>query len=164
MERDQKSFPTYTPRKLVKANKHVEETYIFIYFSTASFSAQLALACIYAIEKSAFEERFMGHPAFFLTATEDRFCSNAQRRVDQRDQTHYSPAAATAAPPPPPPPHTWLTLTKRFTNLKVNQKRPGLYIGAKMQLVFYQCIMTFWGMRGSKGPILMYQAHLVENQ
>ena len=46
----------------------------------------------------------MRHPVFFLTAKEDRFCSNAQRRVDQRDQTHYSPAAATAAPPSPPPP------------------------------------------------------------
>ena len=88
MERDQKSFPTYTPRKLVKANKHVlvEETYIFIYFSTASFSAQLALACIYAIEKSAFEERFMGHPAFFLTATEDRFCFNAHGAVGERPE------------------------------------------------------------------------------
>ena len=55
--------------------------------------------------------------------------------------------------------HTWLTSTKRFTNLKVNLKRLGLYIGAKMQLVsyefeyFYQCIMTFWGLRDSKGPI-----------
>ena len=37
----------------------------------------------------------MGHPAFFLTATEDRFCSNAHRlgggavgeQRDQRDQT-----------------------------------------------------------------------------
>ena len=42
-------------------------------------------------------------------------------------------------------------------------------IGAKMQLVsyefeyFYQCIMTFWGLRDSKGPILMHQAHLVQN-
>ena len=65
--------------------------------------------------------------------------------------------------------HTWLTSTKRFTNLKVNLKRLGLYIGAKMQLVsyefeyFYQCIMTFWGLRDSKGPILMHQAHLVQN-
>ena len=67
------------------------------------------------------------------------------------------------------PPHTWLTSTKRFTNLKVNLKHLGLYIGAKMQLVsyefeyFYQCIMTFWGLRDSKGPILMHQAHLVQN-
>ena len=35
----------------------------------------------------------MRHPVFFLTAKEDRFCSNAQRRGDQRDQTH-SPTAA----------------------------------------------------------------------
>ena len=34
--------------------------------------------------------------------------------------------------------HTWLTSTKRFTNLKVNLKRLGLYIGAKMQLVSYE--------------------------
>ena len=34
--------------------------------------------------------------------------------------------------------HTWLTLMKMFTNLKVNQKRPGLYIGAKMQLVSHE--------------------------
>ena len=66
-------------------------------------------------------------------------------------------------------PHTGLPSTKRFTNLKVNLKRLGLYIGAKMQLVsyefeyFYQCIMTFWGLRDSKGPILMHQAHLVQN-
>ena len=66
-------------------------------------------------------------------------------------------------------PHTGLTSMKRFTNLKVNLKRLGLYIGAKMQLVsyefeyFYQCIMTFWGLRDSKGPILMHQAHLVQN-
>ena len=65
--------------------------------------------------------------------------------------------------------HTRLTSTKRFTNLKVNLKRLGLYTGAKMQLVsykfeyFYQCIMTFWGLRDSKRPILMYQAHLVQN-
>ena len=65
-------------------------------------------------------------------------------------------------------PHTWLTLTKRFTNLKVNLKRLGLYIGAKMQLVsyefeyFYQCIMTFGGLRDPKGPLLMHQAHLVK--
>ena len=38
-----------------------------------------------------------------------------------------------------------------------------------MQLVsheieyFYQCIMTFWGLRDSKGPILMHQAHLIQN-
>ena len=66
--------------------------------------------------------------------------------------------------------HTRLTSTKSFTNLKVNLKRFGLYIGAKMQLVsyefeyFYQCIMTFWGLRDSKGPILMHQAHLVQNK
>ena len=65
--------------------------------------------------------------------------------------------------------HTWLTSTKRFTNLKVNLKHLGLYIGAKMQLVsyefeyFYQCIMTFWDLRDSKGPILMHQAHLIQN-
>ena len=63
-------------------------------------------------------------------------------------------------------PHTRLTLKKRFTNLKVNLKRLGLYIGAKMKLVsyeveyFYQCIMTFWGLRDSKGSILMHQVHL----
>ena len=65
--------------------------------------------------------------------------------------------------------HTWLTLTKRFTNLKVNLKGLGLYIGSKMQLVSYefkyfsQCIMTFWGLRDSKGPILMHQTNLVQN-
>ena len=38
-----------------------------------------------------------------------------------------------------------------------------------MQLVsyefeyFFQCIMTFWGLRDSKVPILMHQAHLVQN-
>ena len=32
-------------------------------------------------------------------------------------------------------PHTRLTSTKRFTNLKVNLKYIGLYIGAKMQFV-----------------------------
>ena len=58
-------------------------------------------------------------------------------------------------------PHTRLTLTKWFTNVKVNLKRLGLYIGAKMQLVsyefeyFYQCIMTFWGLKDSRGPIWM---------
>ena len=66
-------------------------------------------------------------------------------------------------------PHTWLILAKRFTNLKVNLKCLGFYIGAKMQLVsydfeyFYQCIMTRWGLRDSKGPTLMHQAHLVQN-
>ena len=40
-------------------------------------------------------------------------------------------AAAAAA-------HTWLTLTKRFTNLKVNLKCLGLYTGAKMQRVSYE--------------------------
>ena len=46
---------------------------------------------------------------------------------------------------------------KRFTNLKVNLKRLGLYIGTKMQLVsyefeyFYQCIMTFLGCEGLQG-------------
>ena len=34
--------------------------------------------------------------------------------------------------------HTWLTLTKRFTNLKVNLKCLGLYTGAKMQRVSYE--------------------------
>ena len=58
---------------------------------------------------------------------------------------------------------------EKVLNLKVNLKRLGLYIGANMQLVsdefeyFYQCIMTFWGLRDSKGPILMHQAHLVQN-
>ena len=53
---------------------------------------------------------------------------------------------------------TRLTLTKRFTNHKVNLKHLGLYMGTKMQLVsyefeyFYQCIMTFGGLRDSKGP------------
>ena len=28
---------------------------------------------------------------------------------------------------------------------------------------FYQCIMTFWGLRASKGPVLMHQSHLVQN-
>jgi len=65
--------------------------------------------------------------------------------------------------------HTGLNSTKKFTNLKVNLKRLGLYKGAKMQLVSYefvysyQCIMTFWGLRVSKGPILIHQAHLVQN-
>ena len=65
--------------------------------------------------------------------------------------------------------HTWLTSTKRLTNLKVDLKRIGFYIGAKMHLVsyefeyFYECIMTFGGLRDSKGPILMHQAHLVQN-
>ena len=65
--------------------------------------------------------------------------------------------------------HTQLTSTKRFTNFKVNLKRLRLYIGAKIQLVsyefeyFYQFIMTFWGLRDFKGPILMHQAHLVQN-
>ena len=27
---------------------------------------------------------------------------------------------------------------------------------------FYQCIMTFLGLRDSKGPILMHQAHLIK--
>ena len=55
--------------------------------------------------------------------------------------------------------HTRLTSTKRFTNLKVKFKRLRLYIGVKMQLVsyefeyFYQCIMTFWGLRDFKGSI-----------
>ena len=63
---------------------------------------------------------------------------------------------------------TWLTLMKRFTNLKVNLKRLGLYIGAKMQLVsyefeyFYQCIMTYWGLSEFKKPISRHQAHLVQ--
>ena len=63
--------------------------------------------------------------------------------------------AATAA-------HTWLTSTKKFTNLKVSLKGLGLDIGAKMQLAsyefqcFYKCITTFWGLRDSKGPILMH--------
>ena len=67
-------------------------------------------------------------------------------------------------------PHTRLNLMKRFTNLKVNLKCLGFYIGAKMQLVlyefeyFYQYIMTFWGLGDSKGPILMHQAHLVQNK
>ena len=58
---------------------------------------------------------------------------------------------------------------KKFTNLYVNLKRLGLYLGAKMQLVsyefeyFYQCIMTFCDLSVSKGPILMHQAHLVQN-
>ena len=65
--------------------------------------------------------------------------------------------------------HIGLTSTKRFTNLKVNLKHLRLYIGAKMQLVpyefeyFYQSIMTGWGLRDSKGPILMLEAHLVQN-
>ena len=65
--------------------------------------------------------------------------------------------------------HTGLTSMKRFTNLKVNLKRLGLYIGAKMKLVsyefeyFYRCIMTVWGLSDSKRPILMHQAHLVQN-
>ena len=65
--------------------------------------------------------------------------------------------------------HIGLTSMKRFTNLLVNLKRLGLYLGAKMQLVsyefeyFYQCIMTFWDLSVSKGPILMHQAHLVQN-
>ena len=56
--------------------------------------------------------------------------------------------------------HTQLTSTKRFTNPKVNFKHLRLYIGAKIKLVsydfeyFHQCIMTFWGLRDSKGPIL----------
>ena len=67
------------------------------------------------------------------------------------------------------PAHNRVTSTKRFTNLKVNLKCLGLYIGAKMQLVshefeyFYQCIMSFWGLKDFKGPILMHQAHLVQN-
>ena len=43
----------------------------------------------------------------------------------------------------------------------------GVYISSKMQLVsyeyFYQCIMNFWGLRDSKGPILVHKAHLVQN-
>ena len=35
-------------------------------------------------------------------------------------------------------PHTGLTSTKRFTNLKVNLKRLGLYKGSKIQLVSYE--------------------------
>jgi len=34
--------------------------------------------------------------------------------------------------------HTGLNSTKKFTNLKVNLKRLGLYKGAKMQLVSYE--------------------------
>ena len=66
-------------------------------------------------------------------------------------------------------PHTRPTMTKRFTNLKINLKRLGLYIGAKMQLVsyefgyFYQCIMTYWGPSDFKKPISRHQAHLVQN-
>ena len=66
--------------------------------------------------------------------------------------------------------HTGLTSMKRFTNLKVNLKRLGRYQGAKMQPFsyefeyFFQCIMTFWGLRDSKGPILMPQAHLFQNE
>ena len=65
--------------------------------------------------------------------------------------------------------HTGLTSMKRFTNLKLNLKCLGLYVGAKMQHVsyefeyFYQCIMTIWGLSDSNGPILMHQAHLVQN-
>ena len=42
-------------------------------------------------------------------------------------------------------------------------------VGAKIQLVshefeyFYQCIMTFWGLRDFKGPTLMHHAHLFQN-
>ena len=36
------------------------------------------------------------------------------------------------------PIHTGLTATKMFTNLKVNLKQLGLYIGAKMLLVSYE--------------------------
>ena len=62
-----------------------------------------------------------------------------------------------------------LTSTKRFINLKVNLKHLGFYIGAKMKIVsyefeyFYKCIMTFCGLRDSKGPILMHQAHSGQN-
>ena len=65
------------------------------------------------------------------------------------------------------PPHTRLTSMKRFTDLKVNLKHLGLYIGAKVHLFsyefeyFHQCIMTFWVLRDSKGPILMHQVHLI---
>ena len=40
-------------------------------------------------------------------------------------------------------------------------------ISVKMQLVSYEfeyCIMTFGGLRDSKEPILMHQAHLVQNK
>ena len=65
--------------------------------------------------------------------------------------------------------YTWLNSTKRFTNLKVNLKRLGLYIGAKIKLFlmnlntyFYQCIMTFWGPRDSKGPILKFKINDID--
>ena len=53
------------------------------------------------------------------------------------------------------------TFDERFTNLKLNLKCLGLYVGAKMQHVsyefeyFYQCIMTIWGLKDSRGPIWM---------
>jgi hypothetical protein len=76
------------------------------------------------------------------------------------------PCSTIVMPPPCITPHTRLTSTKRFTNLKVNLKCLGLYIGAKMQLVSYEfeyLHLDFLGLRDSKGPILMHEAHLVQN-
>ena len=60
-------------------------------------------------------------------------------------------------------------LDEKVHKPQVNLKRLGLYKGAKIQFVsyafeyFYRCIMTLWGLRDSKRPILMHKVHLKIN-
>ena len=63
----------------------------------------------------------------------------------------------------------WANFDEKVHKPQSKSKRLRLYKGTKMQHVSYefeyfqQCIMTFWGLRDSKGPILMHQTHLIQN-